>query len=84
LTDEKYTIAAVKARNGMVSDALHPDGFLGYVQSIGMASEHSCLLAAKYTNYRVSSRMLGKIKEFYRKLSHCTLLIQILSTLQPI
>ena len=35
LTDEKFTTAAVKAWNAMVNDALHPDGFLGYVQSTG-------------------------------------------------
>jgi unsaturated rhamnogalacturonyl hydrolase len=33
LTAEQYKNAAVKAWNGIVTDALHPNGFLGYVQS---------------------------------------------------
>ena len=35
LTDEKYKIAAIKGWNGIVNDALHPNGFLGYVQGTG-------------------------------------------------
>ena len=35
LTDPQYRSAAIKGWNGMVNDALHPDGFLGYVQSTG-------------------------------------------------
>ena len=35
LTEEKYKTAAIKGWNGMIRDALHPNGFLGYVQSTG-------------------------------------------------
>jgi len=35
LTGDVYKNAAIHAWNGMVSDALHPNGFLGYVQSTG-------------------------------------------------
>lgn len=35
LQGEDYLQAAVDGWNGMANDALHPDGFLGYVQSTG-------------------------------------------------
>jgi rhamnogalacturonyl hydrolase YesR len=35
LTDEKYKTAVIKGWNGIVNDALHPNGFLGYVQGTG-------------------------------------------------
>lgn len=35
LTDSVYKYAAIKGWEGMVNDALHEDGFLGYVQSTG-------------------------------------------------
>lgn len=35
LTEDEYKNAAINAWNGMVTDALHSDGFLGYVQSTG-------------------------------------------------
>lgn len=35
LEGQEYTDAAVNGWNGMFNDALHPDGFLGYVQSTG-------------------------------------------------
>ena len=35
LTEEKYKNAAVKGWNGLVMDALHENGFLGYVQGTG-------------------------------------------------
>ena len=35
LTDEKYKTAAVRGWNGLVNDALHENGFLGYVQGTG-------------------------------------------------
>ena len=35
LTDSVYINAAIKGWQGMVNDALHSDGFLGYVQSTG-------------------------------------------------
>ena len=35
LAGEEYRAAAIKGWNGMVNDALHPNGFLGYVQGTG-------------------------------------------------
>lgn len=35
LSAEEFTPVIYKAWNGMVSDCLHPDGFLGYVQGTG-------------------------------------------------
>lgn len=35
LSGEQYEAAATAGWNGLVQDALHPDGFLGYVQSTG-------------------------------------------------
>ncbi len=35
LVDPKYKIAAIKGWNGLANKALHPDGFLGFVQSTG-------------------------------------------------
>jgi rhamnogalacturonyl hydrolase YesR len=35
LVGEQFMTAATKGWNGMVNDALHPNGFLGYVQSTG-------------------------------------------------
>lgn len=35
LPSDPYAAAAARAWNGMVSDAVHPDGFLGYVQGTG-------------------------------------------------
>jgi len=35
LKEKKYRPIIVKAWNAMVKDALHPNGFLGYLQSTG-------------------------------------------------
>ncbi|MBN1414980.1 MAG: glycoside hydrolase family 88 protein [Bacteroidales bacterium] len=35
LSDEIYKPYVIKAWNGMINEALHPDGFLGYVQGTG-------------------------------------------------
>ncbi|MBN2105619.1 glycoside hydrolase family 88 protein [bacterium] len=35
LNEDKFKTAAIKGWNGLVNDALHDDGFLGYVQSTG-------------------------------------------------
>jgi len=35
LTEDKYRSAVIKGWNGIVNDALHPNGFLGYVQGTG-------------------------------------------------
>ena len=35
LDEETFKLPVVRAWNGMIKDALHPDGFLGYVQGTG-------------------------------------------------
>ena len=68
LKDEKYKTAAVKGWNGLVNDALHENGFLGYVQSTGKQPSDGQPLAydkpANFEDYGLGAFLLAGSEMF--------------------
>lgn len=81
LTDNAYQAAAIRGWNGMVNDALHPDGFLGYVQSTGKQPSDgqplSYTKAPNFEDYGLGAFLLAgsEIYQLVPEPSGCTLIL---------